>query len=128
MKEFAILGCIACLSFYSIAIFHACRDQYPQEYPNRDAAQLEGLWRAEMHPHRFWHFSDGVLHQQVFDFNVLIVEHWYGYETRADSLFLREMLEPDERQTFTVAFETDSTAILTDIESDIQLNYKLKRF
>jgi len=128
MKKFAIFCCIACLSFYSIAIFHACRDQCQQEYPHRDAAQLEGLWQAKTYPHRFWHFSDGVLHQQIFDFNVLIIEHWYGYETRADTLFLREMLEPDEGQTFTVVFETDSTATLTDITNDIHFNIILKRF
>lgn len=81
-----------------------------------------------MHPHRFWHFSDGVLHQQVFDFGAQIIEHWYGYETRADTVFLREMLKPDERKIFTAYFENDSTVTLTDRANLIQENYKLKRF
>jgi len=113
---------------FALLLFTSCRDQYPEEFNQKDAAQLEGLWRAEMHPHRFWNFSDGVLHQQVFDFNQLIIEHWYGYETRADTLFLREMLEPDERLIFTVYFDNDSTATLTDAKNELHYKYKLKRF
>ena len=113
---------------FALLLFTACRDQYPDDFNPKDAAQLEGLWRAEMHPHRFWNFSDGVLHQQVFDFNHLIIEHWYGYETRADTLFLREMLEPDERLIFTVHFDNDSMAAITDVTNALHFRYQLKRF
>lgn len=115
-------------TLFTLLLFTACRDQYPVDFNPKDAAQLEGLWRAELHPHRFWHFNNGVLHQQVFGFGQQIIEHWYGYETRADTLFLREMVEPDERQIFTVYFETDSTVTLTDVTNEISANYKLKRF
>lgn len=111
-----------------LLIFTACRDQYAVEFNPYDAAQIEGLWRAEMHPHRFWHFSDGVLHQQVFDFGQQVIEHWYGYETRADTVFLREMLKPDEGKILTAHFDNDSTVTLTDRTNLIQANHKLKRF
>jgi len=67
------------------------------------------------------------LHQQVFDFNQLIIEQWYGYETRADTLFLREMLEPDERLIFTVYFDNDSTATVRE-PGPLQTVFTIKKF
>lgn len=110
----------------------ACRDQYPEQFNPYDAAQLQGLWYNDPQPAMpkkwFWHFSDGQLHQQTFDFGQLIVEHWWGYETRNDTLFLREMLEPEQGKIMTVFFENDSTATLSDITGAIHIDYKLKRF
>lgn len=117
---------------FLISTFAACRDQYPTDFNQKDAAQLEGLWHNEPQqaaPLRWvWHFSDGLLTRTRYDFDVAIADHFFAFETRADSLFLREMVEPDERQIFTVYFETDSTVTLTDVTNEISSNYKLKRF
>lgn len=109
-------------------LFLGCADKEPLLFSQKDASQLKGLWRGELHPYRFWHFSDGVLHQQVFFAGQEILEHWYGYETKNDSLFLREMTQPEKIFVFTVHFENDSTAVLTDAIGTVNVNYRIKRF
>jgi hypothetical protein len=67
---------------FALLLFTACRDQYPEEFNPKDAAQLEGLWYNDPQPlipkTWFWHFSDGQLYKQTFDFGQQIIEHWYG--------------------------------------------------
>jgi len=131
-KIFAYTCCFLCLFFYSISGFYACKDSDAPDFNPKDASQLQGLWYNDPQPlipkTWFWHFSYGQLHKQTFDFGQQLIEHWYGYETRADTLFLREMLEPSETLVLTVHFENDSMATLTDRTNDIFLNYKIKRF
>ena len=113
-------------------IFTACRDQYPADFNPKDAAQIEGLWYNEPQPlvplRWVLHFSDGLLRRTRYDFDMALVDHFFAFETRADSLFLREVTEPGERQTFTAYFETDSTVTLTDVTNALHLKYQLKRF
>lgn len=117
---------------FLISIFAACRDQYPAEFNPKDASQLEGLWHNEPQPAMpqrwVWHFSDGLLTRTRYDFDVALVDHFFAFETRADSLFLREVTEPGNAQTFTIYFDNDSTAAITDVTNTIHFQYKLKRF
>lgn len=117
---------------FVLLIFTACRDSDAPDFNPLDASQLEGYWYNDPQPAMpkkwFWHFSDGRLHQETFDFGQQIVEHLYGCETRADTLFLREVLEPDESKVFTVYLEGDSAATLTDVTQQIHLIYRIKRF
>jgi len=134
LEKYTFLGIalFVLLGLVFITINEGCRDQYAEQFNPKDASQLEGLWYNDPQPlipkTWFWHFSDGQLYKQTFDFGQQIIEHWYGYETRVDTLFLREMLEPSERLVLIVHFENDSTATMTDVTNEIHLNYKIKRF
>lgn len=121
------------LFVFSLSLFFtACKDSDAPPFNPLDASQLEGFWYNEPQPAMpkkwFWHFSDGLLRQETFDFGQQIVEHLWGYETRADTLFLREVLEPDAGKIFTVYFESDSAARLTDVTNELHLVYRIKRF
>lgn len=118
------------LSFVLVAILslERCRDQYPVEFDHMNAEQIEGLWRGDQHPHWFYHFSDGVLHQSIYDFNVVIVEHWYGYTVNEDTIFLKNMVKEQEPRILTVYFESDSVCTLKESFGMLAAEYKLKRF
>lgn len=116
------------LFVFFLSWFASCRDQYGPEFNPKDAEQIEGLWRQETSPFWYYHFSDGLLHQSIIDFQIPnLVEHYYGFRTKQDTIFLRDMLGNNDR-VWTVLFKTDSTATLTDVTGDIRPQYKIKRF
>lgn len=109
-------------------LFTACRDQYAPEFNHYDASQVEGFWHGEGHPVWYWHFSDGLLNKSIWDFNIpFLVEQYYAYNTRRDTIFLQDLIGHNDT-VFTVYFETDSTATLTDETDTLHLQYKIKRF
>lgn len=114
--------------FYVFSLFFSqCKDVDTPDFYPKDAEQIEGLWRGELHPHWFYHFSDGMLHTTVFDFQVNLVEHFYGYSTKQDTIFLRDM-HGDSDRILTVMFENKNTATLTDVTFEIHPQYKINRF
>ena len=125
---FLSMAFIVIVGLIWLTITEGCRDQYGAEFYPKDAEQVEGLWRQETSPFWYYHFSDGLLHQSIIDFQIPnLVEHYYGFRTNQDTIFLRDMLGNNDR-VWTVLFKTDSTATLTDVTGDFRPQYKIKRF
>ena len=106
----------------------SCRDQYAVEFDPYGASQIEGLWRAEAHPYWTYHFSDGVFTQTIYDFNTPLIERYWAFKTRNDSIFCEDLTTPNVFRTYKVFFNTDSTATLTDISGVLQVGQQIKRF
>lgn len=119
---FLLFGCLIWLS-----ILQGCRDQYADELHPRDASQIEGLWRGENSPYWYYHFSDGKMHQSIFEFNVAnLVERYYGYSTHVDTVFLRDM-HGDFDRVWIVYFDNDSTATVRE-PGPLQTVFTIKKF
>jgi hypothetical protein len=112
----------------SLLFLAACRDQYGTDFDPYDASQIDGLWRGEMQPYWTYHFSDGMLSQRIYDFGAPLIERYWAYKTRCDTIFLEDIITPNTYRTFTVYFHTDSTATLTEVGVNLQLKQNIKRF
>lgn len=111
-------------------LFTGCRDQYAPDFNPLDASQIEGIWRGEKYPYWVYHFSDGVLVQSIFDLNVpYLVENYWAYKTSADTIFLLDIQDMDTARVYTVRFEDEDNAVLTDATNAVNItDYKIKRY
>lgn len=110
------------------SVYICCGKQSEPDYYPKNAAQIEGLWRQEIPPYWYWHFSDGLLYESIINWqSPSMVEHFYGYRTSVDTIFLRDMLGTNDR-VLTVFFYSKDSAALTETIGPLTAVFKIKRF
>lgn len=119
----------------------SCKDVDTVEFNQRDAGQINGLWRGVQHPNwEYWFVlsksaqgqTSGMLIQQVVDFGTSLVRHEYACRTSKDTIFLQltgttENTPLGSKRRVLVEFENDTLATLTELSSGLNPTLKIKR-
>ena len=100
--------------FILLLFFLACKDVEPLD-TYYDAAQIEGDWTGTDHP--FWkhYFSNGRSKAQIIDFNTIIYELEYHYQTSGDTVFQQSLTGAlNIQRVWTVEFPHLDTCLVTE--------------
>lgn len=100
--------------FILLLSFLACKDQEPED-TYYDARQIEGDWTGTVHP--FWkhYFSNGRSKAQIIDFNTIIYELEYHYQTNGDTVFQQSLTGVlNIQRVWTVEFPDLDTCLVTE--------------
>lgn len=111
------------LLFLPLFLMLACHNE-PENIP--DASRIEGHWQSMIPDHPDWKydFHDGLLHQQIDDFGIVVAQQDYVYAVRGDTIFISGT---GGQRTWVTYFPCDSLVRVFDITAQVSASIWLKR-